>query len=167
MKCYYLLVCISLWAKLSDASPPTIMKVIKEKGCDPLATKRKPIGGLLTLVVLELILSITFGVIGLINLSTDIQGSDGYVYYALPVLLLSFVALACVVLYFMIKRRLIFRTIMVIQLSVNTTFVLSSFIYLNLWGFAPAYLFLVPFMICVGITIPYLYRSKRVQQTFN
>ena len=127
------------------------------------------LGGWLVVVIIGRILTILLGVLGITSESAYLGYSnsiDSLIYLELVIYILVSIIMSCVILYLMFKRNILFRRLFVIQTITIflSNIILSLYVY-NL-GYEMSGSELASPLFAGVIWIIYLYKSKRVKNTF-
>lgn len=127
------------------------------------------IGGWLVLIIIGRFLSIVFGVKGIFDFSAyagyDPQ-LDVLVYSSIVFDVLITIALSGVILFFIFKRNILFRTMIIIQMGICFLYVVILTIYTSSLGVAPDLAYNIVAFIESALWVLYLYKSKRVKNTY-
>lgn len=125
------------------------------------------LGGWMILIIIGRILTI-FSYISAISEVTPLLGyspeADVYLYIMIALCILFGIVLTGLILFFIFKRNIVFRTLMVIQITVSLTITFIICVLLNSWAELSIDIFTG--VIGGAIWITYLYRSVRVKNTF-
>lgn len=127
------------------------------------------LGGWMAFVIIGRFLDFIYGIINLADLVTY-AGSSGDldVYYTVMIVLNVLVIIlgSALILYFIFTRNILFRRIMVIQVIIVLTVSTMSSIYFRSLGYSVEMSEMISSLVSATIWVTYLYKSKRVKNTF-
>ncbi len=127
------------------------------------------IGGWLVLVIIGRIISIILGAKDFFDL-TKLIGQDpnfeGIIIFGIVMDITLVILLSAVILYFLFKRNILFRNLFVIQVSLGFLFNVFVLVYFSSLGVNLGAASLISPLISGVIWILYLYKSKRVKNTY-
>ena len=124
--------------------------------------------GWMIIVIIGRVLTIIMG----INAIMDIRDIDvdpefsGFMSFLIIATVLIDILLSGVILIMIFQRNIAFRMLIVIQVCLTLIFIVGIWIYAGSWGITPAYEEIVSPIVGGAIWITYLYRSRRVRNTF-
>jgi len=127
------------------------------------------IGGWLILVIIGRFIAIIMGIKSIVTLSGFLgvaPSFDGLLYIIIVALVLIYIILSGVILYFMFARKIVFRTLFVAQLVADLLFMVILSMVLSNRGYDSTYTGFIQTIIGGAIWIAYLYKSKRVKNTY-
>ncbi len=127
------------------------------------------IGGWLVLVIIGRFLSIIMGIKSIADISKALglePSLDGLLYLMIIVFAAVYIILSGVVLYFIFSRKIVFRILFVAQVAADLVLAVVFNAILANKGYDTSYTGFFQTIIGGAIWIAYLYKSKRVKNTY-